>query len=192
VRGPERQPMLRDMEIHTLVVAPGTYRLDPVHSTVGFAVMHKVSKFRGTFGTFDATLDVDESGDMQMTGSASVASVQVKNPDMAAHLQSPDFFDADRHPDVTFRSTAIHAGADGDLSVSGQLTMRGNTQQVLATGTLTYIADDGHGRRRIGLDLETIVDRNDFGISFSQQLPNGGVAVENAVTLSVELELAQD
>jgi polyisoprenoid-binding protein YceI len=180
------------MDSSTLTVAPGTYRLDPVHSTVGFAVMHKVSKFRGTFGAFDATLAVDGSGEMQLTGSASVGSIQVKNPDMAAQLQSPDFFDAERHPDVTFRSTSVQPGPGGELTVNGELTMRGHTRQVEATGALTYLSDDGHGHGRVGLDLETIVDRNDFGISFTQQLPGGGVAVENAVTLSVELELAQD
>jgi polyisoprenoid-binding protein YceI len=69
--------------------------------------------------------------------------------------------------------------------------MRGNTRAVEATGTLTFVPDDGHGRERVGLDLETVVDRQDFGISFAQRLPGGGVAVANAVTLNVELELAK-
>jgi polyisoprenoid-binding protein YceI len=180
------------MESNTLIVAPGTYRLDPVHSTVGFAVMHKVSRFRGTFGAFDATLTVDEAGTLELTGCAGVSSLQVRNPDMAAHLQSPDFFDAERHPAASFRSTSVRPAADGSVAVSGELTMRGHTRAVEATGRLSYLADDGHGHARVGLDLETVVDRNDFGISFAQRLPDGGVAVENAVTIGVELELARD
>jgi polyisoprenoid-binding protein YceI len=178
------------MESTTIVVTPGTYRLDPIHSSVGFAVLHKVSKFRGGFGTFDATLIADADGALALSGSAGVASVQVKDPTMAAHLQSPDFFDAERHPDATFRSTSVRAGADGTLAVSGELTLRGTTRAVEATGMLTFVADDGHGRPRVGLDLETVIDRNGFGISFAQELPGGGVNVESAVTLSVELELA--
>jgi len=178
------------MKSNTMTVAPGIYRLDPVHSTVGFAVMHKVSKFRGTFGAFDAVLEVDDDGAIQLTGAASVASVQVKNPDMAVHLQSPDFFDAERHPDVTFRSTAVRVDDAGELEVSGELTMRGHTQPVGALGTLSYVADDGHGHGRVGIDLSTVVDRDDFGISFVQPLPGGGVNSESAVTLTVELELA--
>lgn len=180
------------MEAKTLAVTPGTYRIDPVHSTVGFAVKHKVSKFRGTFADFKATLEVDAAGELTLTGSARVASVQVKHAEMATHLQSPDFFDAERHPDVTFRSESVRVADGGVLSVGGELTMRGHTQLVEATGTLTYVSDDGHGRERVGLDLETVVDRHDFGISHTQQLPGGGVNVEDAVTLSVELELAKD
>jgi polyisoprenoid-binding protein YceI len=180
------------MESNTLVVAPGTYRLDAVHSSIGFAVMHKVSRFRGGFGTFDATLTADTDGALSLAGSAGVASVQVKDPTMAAHLQSPDFFDAERHPDATFRSTSVRAGADGALTVAGELTLRGHTRAVEATGTLNFVADDGHGRPRVGIDLETVVDRSAFGISFAQELPGGGVNVENAVTISVELELAGD
>jgi polyisoprenoid-binding protein YceI len=180
------------MESAALTISPGTYRLDPVHSTVGFTVKHKVSKFRATFGDFDATLAVDESGEMALTGSASVASVQVKDQAMASHLQSPDFFDAERHPDATFRSTSVSLGPGGELAVNGQLTLRGHVEPVEATGAITYVPDDGHGGARIGLDLETVIDRQDYGISFTQQLPGGGVAVENEVTLSVELELPKD
>jgi polyisoprenoid-binding protein YceI len=179
------------MATAVVTVTPGVYRLDSVHSTVGFAVLHKVSKFRATFADFHATLAADESGELALTGAASVGSLQVKNNDMAAHLQSPDFFDAERHPDATFRSTTVRVDPSGELTVIGELTMRGHTRTVEATGTLTSVPDDGHGNERVGLDLEAVIDRQDFGISFSQRLPGGGLAVANEVTLNVELELAK-
>ena len=180
------------MSTAVVTVTPGTYRLDHVHSTVGFAVLHKVSKFRATFADFDATLAVDPAAQLALTGAASVASVQVKDKQMGAHLQSPDFFDAERHPDITFDSTSVRVDPDGRLAVAGELTIRGHKRTVEATGTLTAVGDDGHGRERVGLDLEAVIDRQDFGISFSQRLPGGGLAVANAVTLNVELELAKD
>ncbi|MCW2643966.1 MAG: YceI family protein [Pseudonocardiales bacterium] len=177
------------METHSATVTPGTYRLDPDHSTVGFAVMHKVSRFRATFADFDATLDVDEAGAMTLSGQASVESVQVKNVEQGAHLQSPEFFDAERHPRISFRSTSVVVGPGGALTVEGELTLRGHVEPVSASGTLTYVPDDLHDQERVGIDLEAVVDRTSFGLNWNQPLPNGGVAVSNDVTLLVELEL---
>jgi polyisoprenoid-binding protein YceI len=175
--------------LESSTVTPGTYRLDPDHSTVGFAVMHKVSRFRASFADFDATLEVDAEGGLLLTGTASVGSVQVKNVEQGAHLQSPEFFDAERHPLISFRSTAVDLAADGTLAVAGELTLRGHMEVVHATGTLTYVPDDLHDQERVGIDLETVVDRTRFGLNWNQPLPNGGVAVSNEVTLLVELEL---
>jgi polyisoprenoid-binding protein YceI len=176
------------MEISTIIATTGTYRRDTVHSTVGFAVLHKVAKFRATFADFDATLVSDAAGEFTLSGGARVGSVAVKVGDMATHLQSPEFFDAERHPDITFRSTALVVDAAGELTVTGELTMRGHTQEVDATGDFTHVADDGYGNERIGLDLETVIDRTDFGINFAQRMPGGGLAIANEVTLNVNLE----
>jgi polyisoprenoid-binding protein YceI len=166
--------------------------LDPVHSSVGFTVRHKVSKFRGGFAEFDARLTVEPSGEMSLAGSANVASIQVKDEYQGADLLSPNFFDAERFPDITFRSTSVVTEPNGQLTVTGELTMRGHTEAVQASGRLSHMRDDGHGRELVGIDLEAVVDRTDFGISFAQQLPGGGVAVENAVTLNVELEVTKE
>jgi polyisoprenoid-binding protein YceI len=176
------------METSTIAATPGAYQLDTVHSTVGFAVLHKVAKFRTTFADFDATLVADATGEFTLTGGARVGSIAVKVPDMATHLQSPEFFDAARHPDITFRSTTLHVDSGGELTVTGDLTIRGHTREVEATGAFTHVADDGHGNERIGLDLETVIDRTDFGIDFAQRMPGGGLALANEVTLNVNLE----
>src|SRR5919198_365729 len=98
------------MATSTISVTPGTYRLNRVHSTVGFAVMHKVSRFRASFGDFDAILEVAPDGGMALSGAAEVASVQVKHAEQAAHLRSPEFFDATRHPSISFSSTTVTVG----------------------------------------------------------------------------------
>jgi polyisoprenoid-binding protein YceI len=177
------------LEAQTVNVTPGTYRLDPVHSTVGFAVMHKVSRFRAGFAEFDAQLEVAEDGQMKLLGSASVRSVRVKNPEQEAHLQSAEFFDASRHPQITFTSTSVTVGPGNALSVEGDLTVRGHTERVTGTGSIHYVPDDLHDQERVGIDLEAVVDRTLFGLRWNQALPGGGVAVSHEVTLAVELEL---
>ncbi|GGJ06311.1 YceI family protein [Streptomyces brasiliensis] len=182
----------QNLAVGTRAIPPGVYRLDPVHSTVGFVVMHKVSRFRAGFGDFDATLVVDESGAMTLTGAAQAASVEVKNPMMRTHLLSPEFFDAKRHPEINLRSTSMELGEGGALVVSGELTLRGHTEVVSAVGTLTYVPDDLHGHGRVGIDLEGVVDRTRFGMTWNQKLPGGGVAVANEVTLVGELEFPKE
>ncbi|PXY23396.1 hypothetical protein BAY59_27355 [Prauserella coralliicola] len=173
-------------------VTPGTYRLDPVHSTVGFVVMHKVSRFRAGFGDFEATLVVDDDGAMTLTGTGQAASVQVKNSMMEKHLLSPEFFDVKRHPLIGLRSTSMRLDEGGALAVAGELTLRGHTEVVTATGTLAYVPDDLHDHERVGIDLEGVVDRRRFGMTWNQKLPGGGVAVANEVTLIGELEFSKE
>lgn len=171
---------------------PGRYRLDPVHSTIGFAVLHKVSRFRAGFASFDATLVVAEDGSMELEGSASVGSVQVKNPDMDVHLRSPEFFDVSRHPGIAFRSTAVTlSDEEGRLVVVGDLTIRGHTERIEARGTFAYVPDDAHAVERVGIDLEATVDRTAFGMRWNMPLPRGGFALANTVTVTGELELAK-
>ena len=171
-----------------LTAAPGIYELDPVHSTAGFMVRHKVSQFRGEFTDLHATLVVTPSGELELHGTAVVASLTVKSGSMSADFLSPNFFDADRYPQISFRSSEITLGEGDAITVIGDLGMRGHAKRVTANGTAHAIDDDGHGRRLVGIDLEAVIDRTEFGISFVQQLPGGGVAVGTDVRLNVELE----
>ncbi|GAF47091.1 MULTISPECIES: YceI family protein [Rhodococcus] len=168
---------------------PGTYRLDPIHSTVGISAMHKISRFRSGVAEFDATLEVDDSGEMTLNGSARAASIQVKNDEQYTHLQSPEFFDALRHPTVQFRSTSVTLADDETLVVIGDLTARGHTERVELRGRLLYVADDSHATERVGIDLETVIDRRRFGVTWNQRLPGGRYALSNEVTLTAEFEL---
>ena len=175
------------------VSAPsGTYTLDPVHSSVGFAVRHMVvSTFRGSFGEYDAKVTVGEDGLPTLTGTVNVSSIQVKDPNLTGHLLTPDFFDVERHPEITFQSTRSRIDDGGELVVDGDLTINGITRPVEARGSLAYVAADMGGGERIGIELETVVDRNEFGLKWNAPLPKGGFALDNDVKLQVELELAR-
>jgi polyisoprenoid-binding protein YceI len=158
----------------------GTWHLDPVHSSIGFEVAYMGGAFRGQFREVDATLD-----DARLTGSAQVASVDVKDENLAAHLQSPEFFDVERYPELRFASTDVEGGEQ--LTIRGQITIKGVTQPVELTGRATEPLTDGYGRERFGLRAETKVDRTAFGLDWNLPLPSGEPALSNEVTLVAEL-----
>ena len=163
----------------------GTWHLDPVHSSIGFEVAYMGGAFRGQFREVDATLD-----DARLTGSAKVASVDVKDENLAAHLASPEFFDVERYPELRFVSTEIEGGEE--LTIRGEITIKGVTLPVELTGRATEPLTDAYGRERFGLTLETKVDRTAFGLSWNLPLPSGEPALSNEVTLVAELFFVQE
>ena len=109
---------------------------------------------------------------------------------LAGHLQTPDFFDAEQFPELRFVSSGIER--DGDrVSVAGDLTIRGKTAQVELAGTIAGPVVDGQGKERIGLDLETTVNRHDFGVSWNADLPGGGTMLDDDVTITANLALVK-
>ena len=166
-------------------VPTGTWELDPVHSHIGFEVEYLVGTFRGELRDVEATLSVVDD-ELVVSGSARVAGIDVKDENLSAHLQSPEFFDAERHPELRFASTEL-APSDGAVAVRGELTMKGVTRPVELEGTISEPATDPYGRERVGLKLTTTVDRTDFGIDWNAPLPSGGQALANDVTLVAEL-----
>ncbi len=166
----------------------GTWAVDPVHSTVEFSVKHMVvANFRGGFETFDVS--VDESG---IRGTVDVTSIRVSEPNLNDHLLSPDFFDAERHPKLTFGSTEIQVSGD-EIEIEGELTLKGRTLPVKISGTLSGpVTHAFDGSSRLGLELETVIDRTAYGLDWNAPLPTGGFAVGNDVKLRAELELVLD
>jgi polyisoprenoid-binding protein YceI len=171
-------------------IPAGTYTADPVHSSAGFAVKHMLSTFRGSFARIDATVTVDESGAAQLTGSVPVDSVVVKDENLVAHLQSPEFFDAEQYPEIRFDS--VELTVDGPVAtLTGDLTLKGHTERVTAEGSVVGPIEDPFGNTKLGLQFETVVDRTKFGLNWNAPLPKGGFMLANDVTLSVDLELVQ-
>jgi polyisoprenoid-binding protein YceI len=164
----------------------GTWVLDPVHSTIGFELPYLAGTFRGHFTDVDAKLTADS-----LSGSARVASVDVKDENLAAHLQSPEFFDVERHPELTFASDSIDL-ADDQLKVHGEITIRGTTKTVELVGTIAGPITDGFGRERVNVQLETTLDRTQFGLNWNMPLPNGQPALQNGVKLVAELYFVQE
>jgi polyisoprenoid-binding protein YceI len=160
----------------------GNWQFNPVHSSAEFSVKYLVAKFRGTFEEIDASL-----ADGVLTGSAKVASINVKQENLVGHLMAPDFFDAEQYPELSFTSSSIKADGD-DVTVEGELTIKGVTKPVRAAGTLKGPTEDFMGNTRLGFTLETTIDRTEFGVSWNQDLPKGGKALADEVTLIVELE----
>ena len=164
----------------------GTWSADTVHSTVGFAIPYLVGTFQGTFSDFEARLS-----DGVLRGTAGVGSVQAKDPNLEAHLQSPEFFDAERFPQLSFEAQEISRSGD-DLTVAGELTLKGHTEAVEINGHINDPAPDPYGGERFGLQLETTVDRTKFGLNWNNPLPSGDPALANDVTIVVDLQLAKE
>ena len=166
----------------------GTYVADPVHSSFGFAVRYQgVSLFRGTLSDVTAQLSAG-----RLDGTAKVESISIRTPDQfRAHVLSAEFFDAENHPEVRFVSSDLELGEDGTAKVAGELTIKGITRPVEATGTWTAPAPDAFGSTRGHLQLEAVVDRTEFDMNWNAPLPSGGKALANEVTLTVDVSLTE-
>jgi polyisoprenoid-binding protein YceI len=164
----------------------GSWSADTIHSTVGFAVAYLAGTFQGTFSEFDARLS-----DGALHGTARVGSVEVKDPNLAIHLQAPDFFDAERHPELAFEASDISRSGD-DLTIAGELTLKGHTEPVEIRGHVNDPAPDPYGGERFGLQLETTVDRTAFGLNWNNPLPSGDRALADEVTILVDLQLVKE
>jgi len=162
--------------------ATGTFAADPVHSHVGFEVPYAVATFSGEVPEFTASLV-----DGHLEGSAKIQSLRLKDENLQAHVLSPEFFDAERHPVLTFSGDLTR---DGDkATIDGEITIKGITQPATLTGTIVGPTVDHFGATRIGLTLETVVDRTAFDIKWNMPLPSGEPALGNEVTLKADLTL---
>ena len=175
----------------TPIPAGTTWNADTVHSNIGFAVKHMVvSTFRGRFEDYDATLTAQADGTLRLEGRVAADSIAVKDENLAAHLSAPDFFDTERFPAITFNSTLVRT-ENNELIVDGELTIKGITRPIEARGTITEPAVTFGDVEKIGIELEAIVDRTEYGLNWNAPLPKGGFALANEVKLQVNLELAR-
>ena len=159
-----------------------TFVSDPVHSRVGFEVPYAVATFSGEVTDFAASL-----AGGRLEGSAKIESIQLKDENLQAHVLSPEFFDAERHPVLTFSGDLER---DGDkATIDGEITIKGITQPATLTGTITGPAVDHFGKTRVGFKLSTTVDRTKFDMNWNMPLPNGEPALSNEVTLKADLTL---
>lgn len=164
-------------------IPTGTWNADTVHSGLSFEVPYAVATFGGDVTDFNVSLT-----DGVLEGAARIASLRVKDENLAGHLQSPEFFDGERHPEVDFVSTAIRRNGD-DVEIDGSLTIKGVTKPATLTGTITGPTVDHFGATRVGFNLQTVIDRTQFEIKWNMPLPNGEPALANEVTLRADLSL---
>jgi len=169
-----------------------TYEIDRLHSTLQFAVGHlTVSTFRASFTGVTGSLSV-EDGELVLQGDALADSVSIEAPEFREHVvRGADFFDADAHPSLTFRSDSVELREDGSARVSGELVIRGVSRPVAATGTYRPPVVDPFGTERAGLELSTVVDRRSWELNWQAPLPDGGDALGWEVEITAHLELTK-
>ncbi|RFA14298.1 polyisoprenoid-binding protein [Subtercola boreus] len=167
----------------------GTWTIDPSHSEVAFSVRHLlISKVKGKFEKFDATFVTGESPlDTKLTASADIESINTGDANRDGHLRTNDFFNAPEFPTITFVSNSVVAEKD-DLKVTGDLTIKGVTKTVTFDVEFGGFGNDLYGNYKLGLTAKTVINRNDFGVSWNAPLEAGGVLVGDDVTITIDLQ----
>jgi polyisoprenoid-binding protein YceI len=167
----------------------GTWAIDPVHSEVGFSVRHMmVSKVRGRFTKFSGELVTGSDVlDSSVTADIDLASIETGAEQRDAHLRSPDFFDTENHPQMTYRSTGIRRDG-GDFIVDGELTLKGVTRSVPLTLEVNGFGPDAYGGTRAGFSARAEINRQDFGVNWNAAMETGGVVVSDKVAIHLEIE----
>jgi len=168
-------------------IPAGVYSIDPSHSNVGFEVRHMgIATVRGKFGTFEGKIDA--SGDVPvLEGSVDVSTIDTGEANRDGHLKGPEFFDVEQFPTISFHGTSTEAAAGGQITLKGEITLRGVTRPLELTGELAENGEDPWGNQRVGLELTATIDRREFGLDWNQTLPNGNLLVANEVKLLVSV-----
>lgn len=173
-----------------VVPAPGTYDLDKAHTVIAFVARHlMVTKVRGTFGDFDGSIVVAERpADSSVNVEIRTESVTTGEPQRDAHLRSADFFEQEKYPTMTFKSTSVTSSSDGNWKVGGDLTIRGVTRPVTLDVEFNGAIQDPWGGSRLGFSASTEINRQDFGVSFNSALADGNVVVGDKIRIEIETE----
>ena len=176
--------------------APATrWALDSGHSAVGFSVRHlMITNVRGEFEKFSGEVSYDAARPeaTRITASIDVASLNTREGKRDADLRGPLFFDADAHPQMTFVSTSARAPGEGEIDVTGALTIRGVSREVvLSVREISGPQTDMRGSTRMGATASTRIKRSDFGMTWNKTLETGGVVVADVVTIALEVSLVK-
>jgi polyisoprenoid-binding protein YceI len=175
-------------------VQADTWQIDKAHSTIGFSVKHMViATVPGSFTDFDGSVEWDGKDFAAASISVTIQSksITTNQERRDGHLRSNDFFAADSFPTVTFKGTKIVKGEGDKFQVTGDLTLRGKTLPVTLNGTFGGTVTDQRGNVHAGFSAEGTINRQDFGVSYSATLDNGGLAVGNDVKILLEIELVK-
>ena len=170
-------------------IPAGTWTIDPSHSEVGFSVRHlMVSKVKGNFETFSGTIVIAEDPlASSVTAEVELASINTRDEARDGHLRSPDFFETDTYPTLTFASTSVVPSGD-EFTVTGDLTIKGVTRSVELALEFNGVHPDPWGGTRSGFSATTTISRKDFGIDFEIPMDGGGVVVGDKITIGLEVE----
>lgn len=171
-------------------ILTGKWVMDPANSNVTFSVRHLVSKVDGTFGEFKGEADVhDDISDSTVYGSVDVTTITTDNEERDAHLRSPEFFDVENHPTITFRTNRWHKSeASDEITLEGELTIRDVTRPVVFKGEFGTIRPDDNGDSRADLKLVSKIDRTEWGLTWNSNFDKGGLVLGEEVTIVVDAQ----
>ena len=175
--------------IQTTAIPTGAWTVDPAHSSVEFRVKHLgISTVRGEFREFEGHLEIgDDITSSTAYGTIKTASIDTGEPKRDDHLRSPDFFDAENYPDITFESTSIEVIDEDELHVTGNLSMHGITGEITLHVEITGTEQDPWGNTRVGLEAQGELNRGDYGMTFNQALGSGNMLVSDKVRINAEI-----
>jgi polyisoprenoid-binding protein YceI len=176
------------------IMATTKWSIDPTHSEIGFKVKHMMfTNVSGKFGTYDASAITEgESFDnADFSFSADIASIDTANADRDGHLRSGDFFDAENHPKLTFKSSSFKKINDGEFELTGDLDIKGVSKTVKFPVEFSGIMTDPWGNTKVGLSIEGKINRKDWGLNWNSALETGGVLVGEEVRLNIELQFVK-
>jgi polyisoprenoid-binding protein YceI len=176
----------------TTATATRTFQIDKTHSEAAFQVRHLISKVRGRFTDFDGAIAFDEAEPQRSTVNFTIqaGSIDTGVADRDAHLRSTDFFAVDQYPTITFRSTAVAPKGNDEFEVTGDLTMRGVTRQVVIPVSYLGAAVDPWGNQKIAFEGEVTLNRKDYGLTWNAALETGGFLVGDDVKVSLSVQAA--
>jgi polyisoprenoid-binding protein YceI len=191
--------IVRGMNAPTTVSTSSTtatrWTVDPGHSAVGFSVRHlMITNVRGEFEKYrgDVTYDPSHPEATRITATIDVASINTREAKRDSDLRGELFFDAEKHPEMTFVSKSARSAGEGNLDVTGDLTIRGTTHEVtLSVRDISNVQVDMRGTPRLGATASTKIKRSDFGMTWNKALETGGVVVGDVVTITLELSLTK-
>jgi polyisoprenoid-binding protein YceI len=169
-------------------IAQGTWNVDPSHSSVEFQVKHMgLATVKGFFSEFEGKLEVAEDGTISASGSVDAASLNTRSDQRDEHLRSADFFDVENNPKLSFQSKSIEQIDEDTYKITGDLTIRGTTREVVFEGITQGVDQDPWGNTRVGLEVVGQIERSEFGLNWNQALESGGVLVGKKVKILLDL-----
>jgi polyisoprenoid-binding protein YceI len=174
----------------TTSTATRTYQIDKSHSEATFQVRHLLTRVRGRFSDFSGTIDLDDAQPERSSVSITIqaASIDTSEPSRDAHLRSADFFSVDEFATLTFASSQISRAGDDRFNVTGDLTIRGVTRQIVVPVTLLGKASDPWGNERLAFEAEFTINRKEFGLNWNAALETGGFLVGDDVRVTLSIQ----
>ena len=183
--------MSTTLERDTATSTQTVWNIDPAHTDVGFAVKHlMISTVRGRFAEVNGTIRLDGGDLTRATVEAEIAtaSIDTRQEQRDTHLRSADFFEVEAYPTITFRSTRVEQIKDNRYRITGDLTIRDVTREVVLEGTDEGRGKDPWGGERLAFSATTTIDRRDFGLTWNQALETGGVLVSTEIKITIDVQ----